>query len=199
MWKANGGKPREIEITRGKAKSPKPKCLNQKAELALFAPKIMATFKQIEANRRNALKSTGPKTPEGKAVVALNALRRGLRARTVVLPGEDRQEFLRLCKQLECEWQPLTRTEQAYVEQLAIALWKLSRLDKEEAALFDQPATIAQFPLLHCLWQAQSRLERAFARAHLNLEHLQKTRRQESALPSPAPANVGQAAACGGL
>src|SRR5205807_417954 len=49
----------------------------------------MATIKQIEANRRNALKSTGPKTPGGKAAVRLNALRHGLRAHAVVLPGEN--------------------------------------------------------------------------------------------------------------
>jgi hypothetical protein len=154
----------------------------------------MATLKQIEANRGNALNSTGPKTPEGKAAVALNALRRGLRARTVVLPGEDRQEFLRLCKQLESEWQPLTRTEQAYVEQLAIALWKLSRLDKEEAALFD-PRHHCTIPSAALPLAAPSRLERAFARPHLNQEYIPKTRRQESALSNTEPAPQSAAAA----
>ena len=66
----------------------------------------MATPAQIDANRRNALKSTGPKTPEGKAAVSMNSLRHGLRARTVVLPGEDREEFNQLCDDLEREWQP---------------------------------------------------------------------------------------------
>src|SRR5204863_2313408 len=62
--------------------------------------KIMTSTKQIEANRRNSLKSTGPKTPEGKAVASLNNLRHGLRARTVVLPGEKSEEFHRLCDDL---------------------------------------------------------------------------------------------------
>ena len=66
----------------------------------------MATIHQIDANRRNALKSTGPKTPEGKAAVSMNSLRHGLRARKVVLPGENREEFNQLCDDLEREWQP---------------------------------------------------------------------------------------------
>ena len=64
----------------------------------------MATLKQFEANRRNSQKSTGPKTPEGKSAVSMNALRHGLRARTVVLPGEDPTEFHQLCNDLESEW-----------------------------------------------------------------------------------------------
>ena len=65
--------------------------------------KIMTSTKQIEANRRNSLKSTGPRTPEGKAVASLNNLRHGLRARTVVLPGEKPEEFHQLCNDLEAE------------------------------------------------------------------------------------------------
>src|SRR5437870_3847950 len=72
----------------------------------------MATLKQVEANRHNALLSTGPKTPEGKAAVRLNALRHGLRAHAVVLPGENPEAFQQLCYDLEAEWQPQTRTEQ---------------------------------------------------------------------------------------
>jgi hypothetical protein len=78
----------------------------------------MATLKQIEANRRNALKSTGPKTPEGKAAVSMNALKHGLRARTIVLPNENIEEFHQLCDDLEAEWTPQSRTEQFYVEQM---------------------------------------------------------------------------------
>src|SRR5438132_5549018 len=89
----------------------------------------MATLKQIEANRRNALLSTGPKTPEGKAAVRLNALRHGLRAHTVVLPGEKSEAFHQLCDDLEAEWQPQTRTEQLYVEQMAVSQWKLRRIE----------------------------------------------------------------------
>ena len=47
------------------------------------------SVKQIEANRRNALHSTGPTTPEGKRASRLNALTHGLRAKKVMIPGEE--------------------------------------------------------------------------------------------------------------
>src|SRR5437773_12124447 len=100
----------------------------------------MATLRQIEANRRNALKSTGPKTPEGKAVVSLNSLRHGLRARTVVLPGESREEFNQLCDTLEAE-QPRSRTAQFYLEQMAVSQWKLTRMEVGESNVLQETAT----------------------------------------------------------
>lgn len=137
----------------------------------------MATLKQIEANRRNALKSTGPKTQEGRAAVRLNALRYGLRARTVVLPGENREEFEKLCENLEAEWQPLTSTEQFYLEQMAVAQWKLTRMEIGEIDLFgESSAAHDQISLLDRIWQSQCRLERSFARAHRELQRLQDSR-----------------------
>src|SRR5258707_8197582 len=96
----------------------------------------MATLKQFEANRRNSQKSTGPKTLEGKAAVSMNALRHGLRARSIVLPGENREEFNQLCNDLEVEWNPQSRTEQFYVEQMAVSQWKLIRMEVNEVNIF---------------------------------------------------------------
>src|SRR6266851_5655361 len=101
----------------------------------------MATLKQIEANRRNALKSTGPRTPEGKVACRMNSLRHGLRARTVVLPHENPEEFQQLCDDLEAEWEPQTRTEQFYLEQMAVSQWKLTRMEVGEIGIFGQPAS----------------------------------------------------------
>src|SRR5580700_1622894 len=144
----------------------------------------MATLKQFEANRRNAQKSTGPKTPDGKAAVSMNALRHGLRARTVVLPGEDREEFDHLCDDLEVEWHPQSRTEQFYVEQMAVSQWKLTRMEVVEVNIFkEEDAAKNQIPLLDRLWQAECRLERSYSRAQRELERLQKSRRS----PDPAP------------
>ena len=54
----------------------------------------MTTQAQIDANRRNAQLSTGPKTPEGKATSSQNATQHGLTSQRVVLPDEDPQEVL---------------------------------------------------------------------------------------------------------
>src|SRR5438132_12073312 len=148
----------------------------------------MATLKQIEANRRNALLSTGPKTPEGKAAVRLNALRHGLRAHTVVLPGEKPDEFHQLCEDLEAEWQPQTRTEQLYVEQMAVSQWKLRRMEIGEISLLKQEfGAKNQIPLLDRLWQAEARLERSFTTAQRELERLQRSRREQ---PREEPAEA---------
>src|SRR5438128_1743716 len=80
----------------------------------------MTTPAQIEANRRNAQKSTGPKTAQGRAVVSLNGLRHGLRAETAVLPFEDPAEFAKLKQELQAEFRPQTlRRQPAIVAQPA--------------------------------------------------------------------------------
>ena len=149
----------------------------------------MATLKQFEANRRNAQKSTGPKTPEGKAAVSMNALRHGLRARTVVLPGENPDEFHQLCNDLEAEWRPQSRTEQFYVEQMAVSQWKLIRMEVVEVNIFkDADSPNNQLPGLDRMWQAECRMERSYTRALRELERLQKSRPQPDPQPEePAP------------
>ena len=96
----------------------------------------MATDKQIAANQLNALKSTGPKTPEGRAAVRLNGVKHGLYAETLVLPGESESDFTSLLESYEAEHQPATPTEEALVQQLTMAMWRLRRLYHAEAALF---------------------------------------------------------------
>jgi len=157
----------------------------------------MATLKQFEANRRNAQKSTGPKTPEGKAACCMNALRHGLRARSVLLPGEDPTEFHQLCNDLESEWHPQSRTEQFYVEQMAVSQWKLIRMEVVEVNVFkDAGAPSNQLPMLDRLWQAECRLERSFSRAQRELQRLQASRPQpDEPLPAPAAEPPATAAA----
>jgi hypothetical protein len=87
------------------------------------------------ANRANARRSTGPKTPEGKAVVRLNALRHGLLARDVVLPGEDADAFEDFCNQIRANLSPVGPIEEFLAECVVNAMWRLRRLIRAETAL----------------------------------------------------------------
>src|SRR5579864_5381595 len=155
----------------------------------------MATLKQFEANRRNAQKSTGPKTPEGKSAVSMNALRHGLRARSVVLPGEDPTEFHQLCDDLQAEWIPQSRTEQFYVEQMAVSQWKLTRMEVVEVNIFKDTDAKSQLSMLDRLWQAECRLERSYSRAQRELQRLQNSRPDPVQQPAEEPAPPPQPAA----
>ena len=149
----------------------------------------MSTEKQIEANRLNAQKSTGPKTPEGKAKVSMNSLRHGLRARATVLQNENPEEFQQLCDGLEAEWQPQSPTESALLEKMAIAQWKLARAERRETGVRDRYREENQEIALELLAKFQERFERSFYRALRELQKLQKSRRQAASPPvEEAPA-----------
>src|SRR5829696_3635857 len=96
----------------------------------------MTSEKQAQANRRNALKSTGPKTPEGKAAVRLNANKHGLRSQEVLLPGEDEETLKELDENLRAELQPLGELENLLVDGIIAAQWRLRRLRRVEAGIF---------------------------------------------------------------
>src|SRR5918992_4178910 len=97
---------------------------------------IMSSDKKAEANRRNALKSTGPKTPEGKSAVRLNALKHGLLSQEILLPGEDEEALRELGKHLRAELQPVGELENLLVDQIISAYWRLKRLARVEAGIF---------------------------------------------------------------
>ena len=98
----------------------------------------MSTDRQIEANRRNAQKSTGPNTAKGRAAVRLNALKNGLSAKTLILPGESEADFRGLVESLELEHRPTTPKEQALVLRSAAATWRLRRLRHNRSRLARQ-------------------------------------------------------------
>ena len=77
----------------------------------------MSSIKQIEANRLNAGKSTGPRTTEGKSVVAANALKHGIFARSPAIVGENSFAFSDLKDALLLRFQPATPEEVSPCEQ----------------------------------------------------------------------------------
>ena len=96
----------------------------------------MTSERQKAANQTNARRSTGPQTPEGKAVIRLNALRHGLLARDVVLPGEDADAFEDLWNQVRADLSPMGPIEELLSERVVNAMWRLRRLARAETALF---------------------------------------------------------------
>ncbi len=95
----------------------------------------MTSQKQIESNRRNAMKSTGPSTAEGKASSRLNAMQHGLTASHVVIAGEDPEEYAQLLESLRGEFSPLDGITSHLVELLAQQIWRLKRVPRLEGAL----------------------------------------------------------------
>ena len=94
----------------------------------------MTTVKQIAANQANALKSTGPRTAEGKAVSRANAVRHGALAQVVVVEGEDADDFGALLGALKADLSPVGALEEALVEKVAMAIWRGRRLIAAESA-----------------------------------------------------------------
>ena len=90
---------------------------------------------RLAANRANALKSTGPRSPDGKAVSSLNGLIHGLRASIVVLPGENADDFEVIRTDLIDEFQPQTPTEQRLIDTMAASHWAVDRARKQEIAV----------------------------------------------------------------
>lgn len=87
----------------------------------------MTSDKQIDANRRNARKSTGPKTSEGKARASRNATKHGLLSEDILLSSEDVEELSEL---LRDELQPVGELENHLVERISAARCKLHRLGR---------------------------------------------------------------------
>jgi hypothetical protein len=97
----------------------------------------MATIAQIEANRRNARRSTGPVTPAGKAVSSRNATTHGILSRDTVLPEENPQDLERLLRDYQADFRPASAAEAFLVRQMAQAQWRLQRLSRVETGIFD--------------------------------------------------------------
>jgi hypothetical protein len=96
----------------------------------------MTTPARLQANRRNARQSTGPRTPHGKALSSRNAFKHGLRSQSALLPGEDSGEFYDFLDRLGAEFPPASLSQELLLDQMAAAYWKLARLQRIEKAVY---------------------------------------------------------------
>jgi hypothetical protein len=166
------------------------------------------------ANILNSKLSTGPTSPEGKDRIKFNALKSGLFARTIVLPGEELSDYEALGTHLTGHYRPQTDTERELVTTVQNTTWRLNRAVELEFGLYaistqQQMESIdAQFgdqtpEARHALAQAAGYLANARAFDQLNRQEgrlqrlLDRTKRELIALISsrvPPPESTKQAA-----
>ena len=97
----------------------------------------MTSLRQIEANRRNARKSTGPVTEEGKQRSRCNAVRHGLTAETVIGALEDARDYQAFEAAITADYDAQSAVERELVLRLASLLWRLRRATIMETGLFE--------------------------------------------------------------
>jgi hypothetical protein len=100
----------------------------------------MTSFRQIEANRRNAQLSTGPVTEEGKTRSRQNAVRHGLSAETVIDALEDAEDYAAFEMAITADYDAQSAVERELVLRLASLLWRLRRATTIESGLFKMQA-----------------------------------------------------------
>ena len=164
----------------------------------------MATERQIQANRANAKRSTGPVTEEGKQSSSQNARCHDQLSSCIVLKAECPPLFDELMNSLIDEFQPQTANETALIETMAVARWKLTRnwiwqtalleveIVKQDHSAGSDPviAALAFKSLadnshsLHLLHRYEVSLDRQYSRA---LNNLLKVRAARNENPPPAP------------
>jgi hypothetical protein len=97
----------------------------------------MASPTQIIANQKNASLSTGPRTPDGKAVSARNATKHGLSSAFTVLAHEDQSEFDRVLQELRSYYRPQNIVQAMLVDQMAQAQWFVARARRLQTVAYN--------------------------------------------------------------
>jgi hypothetical protein len=100
----------------------------------------MSSFRQIAANRRNARKSTGPTSEDGKRRSRCNAVRHGLTAETVIGALEDAEDYQAFEAAIMADYDAQSAVERELVLRLASLLWRLRRATTIETGLFEMQA-----------------------------------------------------------
>lgn len=155
----------------------------------------MTSERRIEANRRNAQRSTGPRTSGGKAAVALNGMKHGLLSRETLVQGEREADLVDFGKRLRAQLAPVGELELLLADRIISTAWRLRRAIAVEAALFgredapDHAFNNYGREKMAVLSRYEATLERSFYRALHELERLQAAR-QGQAVPLPEAVDV---------
>ncbi len=137
----------------------------------------MPSQAKIDANRNNAQKSTGPRTPSGKAIASMNAVKHGLCSRKPIIPGEHEADFTRFTSEWVSELRPFGAHERLLAEQIIMAAWQIRRVPQLEAGLLTQhmqPDGPHPFAMSAEAYQQLSRLDRHQAALQRTLDRAMK-------------------------
>ena len=155
----------------------------------------MSTLRQLEANRRNSQKSTGPTSVPGKAASSMNALKTGIHAKSLVLPTEKLADLQQLIDEYYQSHYPASPEARIMLDEIIRCEWTLRRLGAAETQLFEyahQEAFTAEddFPLgQSCMNQHKSfgQLQWRIDSTRRALYRALQTLQQLEAVPAPAP------------
>jgi len=139
----------------------------------------MPSLRQIEANRRNAQKSTGPTSVTGKAVSSMNALKTGIYAKSLVLPSEKLADLEQLIDEYYESHHPATPETRALVDDLIYGEWLKRRLRAAETQIwaYDHQENYRPDPK-YPLGQTAASRGKAFAQLQWRLECTRRASRQ---------------------
>ena len=155
----------------------------------------MPSLKQLEANRRNAQKSTGPRSVEGKAASSQNALKSGIDAKAQTLPGEKPEALEALAAEYYDRFRPATPEARHLVDTLVSNEWLLRRFRRIEVQILKHEMEAAfrldaKNPEGHAYVRSErsfDRLQRRINAAERNYHRALKELSAIGFVPSPAP------------
>lgn len=102
----------------------------------------MASHKQIIANQRNALKSTGPRTGQGKAIVCQNAKTHGILSQEVLIDENESVSFDDFSSRIYHQLNPLGDFEKLIVDRIVTSAWRLRRIIRIETEFYRSESRI---------------------------------------------------------
>lgn len=114
----------------------------------------MVTDRQVQANRSNAKLSTGPKSDEGKAIVAKNALKHGILSREVFIDEGLKKDFEEMKGNFYLQFEPQGQLELFLLERVITCAWRLSVLTRIEAQIYEKEDSNS--------WEKDPQIKRAF-------------------------------------
>jgi plasmid maintenance system antidote protein VapI len=141
----------------------------------------MPTQKQLEANRRNAQLSTGPKSEEGKAISSMNALKSGLDAESQFVIGESREAFAKLQSEYETHYTATNPEQRFYLDSAIRHEWLLRRFHRVEAELWIHETKQAEPGTGIQLGEAFDKTSPTFMRLHRRVAASEKSYKESMA------------------